>query len=207
MCNICHSHVCVQPTVFCFFLFSQAPCHVPLLSAYWTNRYSTMQTIFLFVPIETRLEIPIESIAQVWLLLNAAKTRQGAWEKRKMQSIVCCKFFCLQFFPLQSLNPKAWAPTLNSLYSSSAAFTQIVAQCHLRRSICTGWLRLIGCLKLQDIFRKRATNITVLLQKMTYKGKASMTPRHPVAIHPPREPLEFFVSFLWRLWNPPYFIM
>ena len=36
-----------------------------------------------------------------------------------------------------------------------------------------GWRRPIGCLKLQAIFRKRATNYRVLLQKMTYKDKAS----------------------------------
>jgi len=37
----------------------------------------------------------------------------------------------------------------------------------------TGWRRPIGCLKLQVIFRKRATNYRALLQKMTYKDKAS----------------------------------
>jgi len=38
---------------------------------------------------------------------------------------------------------------------------------------CTGWRRLIGCLKLQVIFRKRATNYSALLRKMTYEDKAS----------------------------------
>jgi len=37
----------------------------------------------------------------------------------------------------------------------------------------TGWPRLIGCLKLQVIFRKRATDYAALLQKMTYEDKAS----------------------------------
>ena len=36
-----------------------------------------------------------------------------------------------------------------------------------------GWRRPIGCLKLQVIFRKRATNYRALLRKMTYKDKAS----------------------------------
>ena len=49
----------------------------------------------------------------------------------------------------------------------------------------TGWRRLIGCLKLQVIFRKRATNYGALLQKMIYKHKASYdsTPlyRHPTS--------------------------
>jgi len=37
----------------------------------------------------------------------------------------------------------------------------------------TGWRRLIGCLKLQVNFRKRATNYRALLWKMTYEDKAS----------------------------------
>jgi len=37
----------------------------------------------------------------------------------------------------------------------------------------TGWRRPIGCLKLQVIFHKRAPNYRALLQKMTYKDKAS----------------------------------
>ena len=36
----------------------------------------------------------------------------------------------------------------------------------------TGWRRPIGCLKLQAIFRKRATNYRALLRKMTYRNKA-----------------------------------
>ena len=37
----------------------------------------------------------------------------------------------------------------------------------------TGWRRLIGYLKSQVIFRKRATNYRALLRKMTYEDKAS----------------------------------
>ena len=36
-----------------------------------------------------------------------------------------------------------------------------------------GWQRLIACLKLQVIFRKRATNYMTLLRKLTYEDKAS----------------------------------
>ena len=44
--------------------------------------------------------------------------------------------------------------------------------CHNILRFNTGWRRLIGCLKLQVIFRKRATNYGALLRKMTYKDKA-----------------------------------
>jgi len=39
--------------------------------------------------------------------------------------------------------------------------------------IYTGWRRRRGCLKLQVIFRKRATNYRALLRKITYRDKAS----------------------------------
>ena len=41
------------------------------------------------------------------------------------------------------------------------------------RAYYTGWRRLIGSLKLQVIFRKRATNYRALLWKITYKDNAS----------------------------------
>jgi len=40
-------------------------------------------------------------------------------------------------------------------------------------STTTGWRRLIGCLKVQVIFRKRATNYRALLRKMTYEDQVS----------------------------------
>jgi len=43
----------------------------------------------------------------------------------------------------------------------------------------TGWQRCIGCLKLQVIFRKRATNYRVRLRKMTYKDQASYDSTQP----------------------------
>jgi len=43
----------------------------------------------------------------------------------------------------------------------------------------TGWRRFTGCLKMQVIFCKRATNHRALLQKMTYEDKASSL-HHPV---------------------------
>jgi len=43
----------------------------------------------------------------------------------------------------------------------------------------TGWRRPTGCLKLQGIFRKTATNCRALLRKMTYEHKASYDPTPP----------------------------
>jgi len=45
--------------------------------------------------------------------------------------------------------------------------------CSGTRFASTGWQRLIECLKLQVIFRKRVTNYRALLRKMTCKDKAS----------------------------------
>jgi len=47
----------------------------------------------------------------------------------------------------------------------------VVHMCDITR--VTGWWKPIGCLKLQVIFRKRATNYRALLWKMTYEHKAS----------------------------------
>jgi len=44
----------------------------------------------------------------------------------------------------------------------------------------TGWRRLIGCLNLQVIFRKTATNYRALLRKMTYEIRHPMRLRHAV---------------------------
>ena len=53
--------------------------------------------------------------------------------------------------------------------------------------MCEWWYRvvkrLIGCLKLQVIFRKRATNYRSLLRKMTCNSRHPMTLRHPVHAH------------------------
>ena len=54
---------------------------------------------------------------------------------------------------------------------------------HRETVVITGWRRLIGCLKLQVIFRKKATNYRALLRKMTYEDRRHpMGRRHPVPI-------------------------
>jgi hypothetical protein len=50
----------------------------------------------------------------------------------------------------------------------------VSAHCTARyRHVCTGWRRLTGCLKLQVIFRKGATNHRALLRKITDRDKAA----------------------------------
>ena len=56
---------------------------------------------------------------------------------------------------------------------------------YLLLEICTGWRRPIGCLKLQVIFRKRASNYRALLRKMTCDDKASHGPSPPCIRHVP----------------------
>ena len=48
----------------------------------------------------------------------------------------------------------------------------VITLCATECKYGTGWRRLIGCLKLQIIFHKRATSHRALLRKMTYKDKA-----------------------------------
>jgi len=49
----------------------------------------------------------------------------------------------------------------------------VITLCATECKYGTGWRRLIGCLKLQIIFHKRATSHRALLRKMTCKDKAS----------------------------------
>jgi len=53
--------------------------------------------------------------------------------------------------------------------------------CFCMRAYDAGWRRPIGCLELQVIFCKRATNYRGILRKMTYKIRYPMTLRNPVA--------------------------
>jgi len=46
----------------------------------------------------------------------------------------------------------------------------------------TGWRRLVRCLKVQVIFRKRANNYRALLRKMTYEDKASYDSTPPCSL-------------------------
>ena len=59
------------------------------------------------------------------------------------------------------------------LYGLDTSPTQIILNEEAAQALMyTGWRRPIGCLKLQVIFRERATNYKALLRKMTYKDKA-----------------------------------
>ena len=61
----------------------------------------------------------------------------------------------------------------------------------------TGWRKPRGCLKLQVIFRKRATNYRALLRKMTCNLRHPMSFRHPVHISPLRNPDSYTIRFLF----------
>jgi len=54
------------------------------------------------------------------------------------------------------------------------------SRCALSPEYVTGWRRSIGCLKLQVICRKRATNYGALLRKCPMKIRHPMTLHHPV---------------------------
>ena len=60
-------------------------------------------------------------------------------------------------------------------------FSKVSSAVILYSKLSTGWRRPIGCLKLQVIFRKRATNYRALLRKLTYK----LGIRHPGTLHHP----------------------
>jgi len=69
-----------------------------------------------------------------------------------------------------------------------------------------GWRRLIGCLNLQVIFRKRATNYRALLRKMTYEDKASYDSTPPCTLHSIFYSVCIFI-FLLVFWHLVFFEM
>ena len=66
--------------------------------------------------------------------------------------------------------------------------------------IGTGWRRLIGCLQLQVIFRKRATDYRALLRKMTCNLRHPMSLRHPAhTLH--MDITTSYIYFLHTFWD------
>ena len=72
---------------------------------------------------------------------------------------------------------------------SEGGYVSVCTHVHVRthqtimRIHCTGWRRLIGSLKLQILFHKRATKYRALLRKLTYKDKGSYESSPPCMNH------------------------
>jgi len=62
-------------------------------------------------------------------------------------------------------------------------YTENVIYMYNMHGTYTGWRRPIGCLKLQAIFRKKATSYKALLREMICKHKASYDPKPPYPVH------------------------
>jgi len=88
------------------------------------------------------------------------------------------EFKCI-YIGIYIVNPTALCTTFEYVYPLHSGYTiiRVVAV-----GDGTGWRRHIGCLKLQVIFRNRATNHRALLRKMTYKNKASYYSTPPCII-------------------------
>jgi len=102
---------------------------------------------------------------------------------------------------------KRWTMPVDCESSSTFIFTSYLYLCpHPARN--TGWGRLIGCLKLQVIFRKRATNYRALVRKMTYEDKASCDSTPPCTQQSPHYQGEsyvlivcIYINFFIFYWN------
>jgi len=86
-------------------------------------------------------------------------------------------FFILFYFTLRKGSLSACCMCWCIFSSGSVVYFSMLIYVFLhieiwRHAACTGCRKPIGCLKLQVIFRKRATNSRTLLRKMTYEDKA-----------------------------------
>jgi len=73
-------------------------------------------------------------------------------------------------------------PQQNPIMSGSNAHYPAIRGSFLSEDTAKAWQRLIRCLKLQVIFRKRATNYRGLLRKITCQDKASLGVCHHVLL-------------------------
>ena len=73
-------------------------------------------------------------------------------------------------FSLSHAHKHTHTHTQTHEHQASTAHTHLLA---VQRICHTGWQRHVGCLKLQVIFRKRATKYRALLRKMTCRDMAS----------------------------------
>ena len=120
--------------------------------------FSTPYPIFCLI-YENRLKYTCK---EAWMCTNLKNFRHG---RCRFSADLLFLWLCGNLFDYRALH--VWqciAACCNAL--------QCVALCCSDKGD-TRWRRLIGCLKLQVIDRKRATNYRALLQKMTYKDKAS----------------------------------
>ena len=69
--------------------------------------------------------------------------------------------------------------SIHWLYYDYSLFLDFTAYTDGMPDDTTGWRRPIGCLKLQDSFRKRATNYRALLRQKMYQHKASYASSPP----------------------------
>ena len=99
-------------------------------------------------------------------------TRQCKLRSRRRDSRVWHdSFICVTWrFHTCASETSCWTTELTFIRVTLLVYTWDMTHSH----VCnTGWRRLIGCLKLQVILCKRATDYRALLTKMTYKDKAS----------------------------------
>ena len=99
------------------------------------------------------------------LYQRSVYTLSVKWVSQYTVSAICEYTFCEMSVTI-SVTASKWVSQILTLISTLIQFW-------IQRCYGAGGRRLIGCLKLQVICRKRATNYRALLRKMTYEDKAS----------------------------------
>jgi len=93
-----------------------------------------------------------------------------------------CEYSCLISYSRIASSNTLPLGTCLFIRLGTCLFIRLGSSLFIRAQCGTGWRRPIGCLKLQVIFRKRATNYRELLREMTYKDKTSYRSAPPCIV-------------------------
>jgi len=129
--------------------------------------------MYIYIHIHVYIYISIYTCAVVCL-----SDSEAAWEESLSHIYVCIHthiyiYTCANIYIYTFLDTcSGLFVRLWSLHEGKVSRTYMYVYMQIHICMYAGWQWPIGCLKLQVIFRKRATN-QALLRKMTYKDKGS----------------------------------
>ena len=159
--EFCVSSHFTTPLFICLYMYLNR------VSCYFTTPLFICLYIYMFTDrsVTAMEEIEVEiRVSSQFTTPSAFSVELYLGDKKVCYSVLYCVALCCSVMHCGAL-----CCSVLQLYCSVLQRVVLSAELHFG----TGWRRLVGCLKVQIIFRKRATNYRALLRKMTYEDKSS----------------------------------